>query len=250
MLVKKICASANTPTATNTHNSLFCRNHLVQQQSSKQPWYLFFKTFLPEASTFSSPSLFTVRLNASKSIRRQTSTSNKTTAPCGQFSSVSDSQHAVAVDVRIPRLPTDGWYCLSGLKGKALNLERRGLSKSANSEPAPADCFKRKTSKSLGYLAVSMTAPQFVPDRIVSVDCTTLEILSLPVWELTVSSRVPSPWVLRWRTNVATAPFPNKNPGRHWLYPLHHASLAFYYSWQRSHAIHHQYTNHMDLGET
>jgi fatty acid desaturase len=33
-------------------------------------------------------------------------------------------------------------------------------------------------------------------------------------------------------------------------YVLHSIMLVPYYSWQRSHAVHHQYTNHMELGET
>lgn len=33
-------------------------------------------------------------------------------------------------------------------------------------------------------------------------------------------------------------------------YVIHSLMLVPYYSWQRSHAVHHQYTNHMELGET
>jgi omega-6 fatty acid desaturase (delta-12 desaturase) len=33
-------------------------------------------------------------------------------------------------------------------------------------------------------------------------------------------------------------------------YILHSLLLVPYFSWQRSHAVHHQYTNHMELGET
>ena len=33
-------------------------------------------------------------------------------------------------------------------------------------------------------------------------------------------------------------------------YILHSVMLVPYFSWQRSHAVHHQYTNHIELGET
>jgi fatty acid desaturase len=143
----------------------------------------------------------------------------------------------------------------SGLKGKALSLDAKDFPKAgALRAVIPADCFQAETSKSLGYLAVSMAG---------TVACTLIgagllsiappeNILTLPVWaaySAVTGTVAMGLWVLAHECGHG-AFSPNKKLQDAIGFIIHSIMLVPYYSWQRSHAVHHQYTNHMELGET
>jgi omega-6 fatty acid desaturase (delta-12 desaturase) len=144
---------------------------------------------------------------------------------------------------------------MSGLNGQALRwtdddyptaLELRSV--------IPKDCFESDTKTSLGYLSVSVVGTAL---------CTAIGIsllnvlppenlLTAPFWFLysgitgTVAMGL---WVLAHECGHG-AFSKNKTIQDTVGYVLHSLFLVPYYSWQRSHAVHHRYTNHMELGET
>jgi len=114
----------------------------------------------------------------------------------------------------------------------------------------PAECFERNLAKSLGYAAFSVgltlltgaLAMAFIP----------LEWAWAPAWIAygyvngTIAVGV---WVLAHECGhraFAPTPFVQDVVG----FVLHSALLVPYFSWQRSHAIHHGKTNHLIDGET
>ena len=152
----------------------------------------------------------------------------------------------------------------------------------------PKDCFVPETSKSLGYLAVSLIGTAL---------CTSVGfamlgrigtgILTLPLWSAyaAVTGTVAMGlWVLAHEcgkfifekntSSIYSLLLNQNNKGTKYIclqqkcavghgafspnrrltdivgYVLHSLLLVPYFSWQRSHAVHHQYTNHMELGET
>ena len=118
----------------------------------------------------------------------------------------------------------------------------------------PADCFEADTATSLGYLSVSVFATAlctFIGTRLLAI-APPGNFLSLPLW--TAYSAVTGTvamglWVLAHECGHS-AFSKNKTIQDTVGYVLHSFFLVPYYSWQRSHAVHHQYTNHMELGET
>ena len=118
----------------------------------------------------------------------------------------------------------------------------------------PADCFEPDTATSLGYLSVSVFATAlctFIGTRLLAI-APPQNLLSLPLW--TAYSAVTGTvamglWVLAHECGHS-AFSKNKKIQDTVGYVLHSFFLVPYYSWQRSHAVHHQYTNHMELGET
>jgi fatty acid desaturase len=143
----------------------------------------------------------------------------------------------------------------SGLKGQALSLDASDFPKSGELRAViPADCFKAETSKSLGYLAVSTVG---------TIACTAIGVgllsiaspenpLTWPLWAAysTVTGTVAMGlWVLAHECGHG-AFSPNKKLQDAIGFIIHSVMLVPYYSWQRSHAVHHRYTNHMELGET
>mmetsp|Transcript_12052 Transcript_12052/g.18316 ORF Transcript_12052/g.18316 Transcript_12052/m.18316 type:complete len:409 (-) Transcript_12052:82-1308(-) len=142
----------------------------------------------------------------------------------------------------------------SGLKGKALSLTPEDFPKSKDIKAViPEDCFTPETSKSLGYLAVSAISTAICTAAGVSMlGVIGTSIWTLPIW--TAYSAVTGTvamglWVLAHECGHG-AFSPDRKLQDAIGFVLHSLLLVPYYSWQRSHAVHHQYTNHMGLGET
>lgn len=118
----------------------------------------------------------------------------------------------------------------------------------------PEECFEPDTVKSLGYLSVSLVGTALCSAfGIAMLNLLPPEnIFTLPFW--TAYSAVTGTvamglWVLAHECGHG-AFSKNKTIQDTVGYCLHSLFLVPYYSWQRSHAVHHQYTNHMELGET
>ena len=142
----------------------------------------------------------------------------------------------------------------SGLKGQALSVGSDFPKANELRAVIPADCFEPETAKSLGYLSVSMAG---------TAACTAIglqmlnilppeNLLTLPIW--TAYSAITGTvamglWVLAHECGHGAF---SKNRALQDVigFAIHSVMLVPYYSWQRSHAVHHQYTNHVELGET
>jgi len=144
---------------------------------------------------------------------------------------------------------------VSGLNGRVLQVEADDFPEQmALRAVIPDDCFEIDTATSLGYLSVSVVGTAlcsavgvamlgFLPPE---------NLLTLPIW--TAYSAVTGTvamglWVLAHECGHG-AFSKNKTIQDTVGYIMHSLFLVPYYSWQRSHAVHHRYTNHMELGET
>ena len=137
-----------------------------------------------------------------------------------------------------------------GLKGKALSWRSEDFPKAAQIRGViPEDCFESDTLTSLKYLSVSVigtalcTAFGFGALNFLPPD----NLLTLPFW--TAYSAVTGTvamglWVLAHECGHG-AFSKNKTIQDTVGYVLHSLFLVPYYSWQRSHAVHHQYTNNI-----
>ena len=142
-----------------------------------------------------------------------------------------------------------------GLNGKALSWRDEDFPKAAQIRGViPDACYELDTWKSLGYLSVSILG---------TAACTSLGFGLLPMvnpanpltWPLwTAYSAVTGTvamglWVLAHECGHG-AFSKNKALQDAVGFTIHSLMLVPYYSWQRSHAVHHQYTNNIELGET
>merc|ERR1712176_478815 len=138
----------------------------------------------------------------------------------------------------------------SGLMGKALRKKGKLPTKREVLDSIPKECFKRDTAKYMSYaifstsltLALGVAAYAFIP----------LKLAFLPVWALyaAVTGTVATgAWVVAHECGH-DAFSDNKTLQDTVGYVLHSALLVPYFSWQRSHAVHHSRTNHMEEGET
>lgn len=142
----------------------------------------------------------------------------------------------------------------SGLKGKALSLQADDFPKAREIKAViPADCFEPETAKSLGYLAVSASATALCTAvGVAMLGAIGTSIFTLPIWaaySAVTGTVAMGLWVLAHECGHG-AFSKDKDLQDRVGFILHSFLLVPYYSWQRSHAVHHLYTNHMELGET
>ena len=114
----------------------------------------------------------------------------------------------------------------------------------------PAECFERDLLKSSLYLFISLAITICV--GILAYAFIPLTWSWLPVWicyAIVAGTAGTGCWVVAHECGHRA--FAKQN----WLqdvigYCLHSILLVPYFSWQRSHSIHHARTNHLDIGET
>ena len=139
---------------------------------------------------------------------------------------------------------------LSGLNGQALRFPDKLPTKAEVLSVIPEHCFKRDTVKSLAYAAISvaltvgcgLAAYTFIP----------LQAAWAPAWiayALVNGTIATGAWVAAHECGHGA--FSNNRALQDAVgYALHSALLVPYFSWQRSHAVHHAKTNHVSEGES
>ena len=138
----------------------------------------------------------------------------------------------------------------SGLNGKALAIKMSDIpSMKAITDAVPAHCFTRQTSTSLSYLFQSVA----IQAAIIAIGITIPFTQSMiPVWiiySLVSGTTAMGFWVIAHECGHGA--FSNNRTLQTVIgYVLHSLLLVPYFSWQRSHSIHHRFTNHISDGET
>ena len=148
--------------------------------------------------------------------------------------------------------PTDSDIKFSGLDGKALKFPHKDQfpSRSQVLSSIPEECFKKDTLCSIAYASLSTAltllcgaaAYAFIP----------LNLSWWPVWlgyAAVTGTIATGCWVIAHECGH-NAFSENRFIQNFIGYILHSALLVPYYSWQRSHAVHHSRTNHLTEGET
>lgn len=144
----------------------------------------------------------------------------------------------------------------SGLKGQALSLSPGDFPPASALRAAiPKDCFTPDTATSLSYLSVSLIGTAictFLGINVLLPIFDPSNLLFAPIWaaySAVTGTVAMGLWVLAHECGHG-AFSKDKRIQDTVGYVLHSFLLVPYYSWQRSHAVHHKYTNHMELGET
>lgn len=159
-------------------------------------------------------------------------------------------------DTKIIEEPFDmTGIALSGLNGQAMMWKDSDFPKAKDLKAViPKDCFEPETKTSMKYLSVSVvgtTLCSLFGARMLSV-FNPSRLVNLPFWtaySCVTGTVAMGLWVLAHECGHG-AFSKNRKIQDAVGYWLHSLFLVPYHSWQRSHAVHHQYTNHMELGET
>ena len=138
----------------------------------------------------------------------------------------------------------------SGLKGQALEIKISDIpSMKEFKSVIPGHCFNPQTITSLGYLLQTTVIQGIVIAIGLSIPFTQTMI---PIWILysfLSGTTAMGFWVIAHECGHGAF---SKNRFLETItgYILHSLLLVPYFSWQRSHAVHHRYTNHITNGET
>ena len=138
----------------------------------------------------------------------------------------------------------------SGLKGQALGTKISDIpSMKEFKSVIPDHCFNPQTITSLGYLLQTTVIQGIVIAIGLSIPFTQTMI---PIWILysfLSGTTAMGFWVIAHECGHGAF---SKNRFLETItgYILHSLLLVPYFSWQRSHAVHHRYTNHITNGET
>ena len=139
---------------------------------------------------------------------------------------------------------------LSGLAGQALRVEASDIpSKSEFRRIVPSHCFKRDTLRSLGHVAQSAVCTALCAATGLLIP---LKAAFLPLWiayAAVTGTVAMGLWVLAHECGHG-AFSDNRLLQDAVGFALHTALLVPYFSWQRSHSVHHMHTNHIYKGET
>merc|ERR1719163_1021430 len=139
---------------------------------------------------------------------------------------------------------------LSGLQGKAMLVGKEDIpTKAQVREAVPKHCFERDTAKSMMYAAISVaqSAAIFALARFIP-----MRRMFAPVW-LAWAAATGTVWTGMWVVahECGHGAFSDNRRLQDAVgYVLHSLLLVPYFSWQRSHAVHHANTNHITKGET
>ena len=140
----------------------------------------------------------------------------------------------------------------SGLGGKALTFPHKDdfPTRAAVLSKIPEECFKKDTAKSLMYAAISTA---------MTVGCGLLAYAFLPLqaawWPAWFAYAFVNGTIATGCWVIAHECGHNAFSDNRFIqdavgYALHSVLLVPYFSWQRSHAVHHSRTNHLTEGET
>tara|TARA_B100000579_G_scaffold437842_1_gene469396 strand:+ start:12152 stop:13372 length:1221 start_codon:yes stop_codon:yes gene_type:complete len=138
----------------------------------------------------------------------------------------------------------------SGLNGQALEISMNDIpSRREVRASIPSHCFSRQTNRSLFYLFRTLSIQFFVVWIGLLIP---LNMEMIPLWVIyAIFSGTTSMglWVLAHECGHGA--FSNNRRLETFVgYCLHSFLLVPYFSWQRSHAVHHAFTNHITAGET
>lgn len=139
---------------------------------------------------------------------------------------------------------------MGGLRGRGLAPGKEYPSKKEMIAAIPRECFRRSTFRSMLYAAGSLAAT--LSCGLAAAAWLPMKWVYTPLWlayAVIAGSLGTGCWV------VAHECGHNAFSDTRWLqtavgYVFHSALLVPYFSWQRTHAVHHAQTNHMSLGET
>jgi len=145
---------------------------------------------------------------------------------------------------------TDGPLLLSSLNGKALSVEPSDVPTKAQVRAVvPDHCYEISTARSLRYVAQSIAATVacYATSALIP-----MKLAAAPLWlawTAATGTAAMGLWVLAHECGHG-AFSTNRRLQDAVGYVLHSLFLVPYYSWQRSHAVHHSRTNHISDGET